>query len=440
MTKIEQILDYAKQAGADASDAIYVHGIDLSVACRKGKQEELERSESSGIGLRVWHGKQQASVSTSDMSESSLKMLADRAVAMAKVATEDPYSTLADKALLTDKIPELQLSDTHEPSAESLQDMAMRAESTALDVTGITNSEGADGSFAKTTVALATSHGFFGEYIDTSYSMSVSVLAGEGDKMERDYDYALARFYEDLPEPESIGAKAAELALKRLNPKKKPTCQVPLVFDPRVGRSLLGSFASSINGAAIARGTSFLKDAMGDGVFGKNITIIDDPLKVRGLASQPFDAEGVKVSKRAFVEDGVLQSWLLDTRSAAQLGLITTGNASRGLGGAPSPSSTNLYMEAGQDTPDAMIAEIKEGFYVTETFGMGINLITGDYSQGASGFWIENGEITYPVSELTIAGHLKDMFANIIPANDLTFRYGTNTPTLRVDGMTIAGT
>lgn len=440
MSKIEQILEYATRAGADAADALYVDGGDLSVACRKGKQEELERSESSGIGLRVWHGKRQATVSTSDMSDDSLKVLAERAMAMAKVATEDPYSTLADAEFLATDIPELELSDSHEPDAHTLQEMAMKAEATALEVDGITNSEGADASYGKSTIALATSNGFRGEFVDTSFSMSVSVLAGTGDKMERDYDYALSRFFADLPNPESIGKKAAELALKRLNPKKKATCKVPIIFDPRVSRSLLGSFASAINGSAVARGTSFLKDCMGEKLFADGVTITDDPLIVRGLASQPFDAEGVKVQKRNFVEDGTLNSWVLDTRSAAQLGLKTTGHASRGLGGNPHPSSSNLYMQNGAVSPADLIGDVKDGFYVTETFGMGINLITGDYSQGASGFWIENGEITYAVSELTIAGQLKDMFAHITPANDLTFRYGTNAPTLRVDGMTIAGT
>ena len=440
MSKIEQILEYATHAGADAADALYVHGVDVSVACRKGKQEELERSESSGIGLRVWNGKRQATVSTSDMSDDSLKVLAERALAMAKVATEDPFSMLADATLLADDVPELELSDTHEPDALTLQDMAMQAESAALEVEGITNSEGADAAFNKSTIALATSHGFRGEFIDTSFSMSVSVLAGKGDKMERDYDYALSRFFADLPKPETIGKKAAELALKRLNPHKKATCKAPIIFDPRVSRSLLGSFAGAINGSSIARGTSFLKDSMGKKIFADGVTIVDDPLIVRGLASQPFDAEGVAVKKRHFVEDGTLNSWILDTRSAAQLGMSTTGHASRGLGGNPHPSSSNFYMQNGKVSVSDLIGDVKDGFYVTETFGMGVNLITGDYSQGASGFWIENGEITYAVSELTIAGQLKEMFAHITPANDLTFRYGTNAPTLRVDGMTIAGT
>jgi PmbA protein len=440
MSIIEQVLNYATQAGADAADAMVANSVDLSVACRMGQQEELERSESSGVGLRVWVGQRSASVSTSDMRDASLKQMAQRAVDMARVATEDPYATLAPESLLARNFPELQLADTHEPDAPTLQRMALQAEDTARAVQGITNSEGADCSYGKSFVELATSHGFYGSYTDTSFSFSVSVLVGTGEGMERDYDYAVARFMADLPTPESIGQSAAEKALKRLNPRKKNTCQVPVVYDPRVSRSLIGAFAGAINGSSIARGTSFLKDAMGTAVFPKGITIVDDPHRMRGLASQPFDAEGVACSKRVMVADGVLESWFLDCRSAAKLGLTTTGHAARGLGGNPSPSSTNLYMEAGKDSPEALIAEIKDGFYVTETFGMGVNLITGDYSQGASGFWIEKGKIAYPVSELTVAGKMRDMFANITPANDVVFRYGTNAPTIRVDGMTVAGT
>ena len=439
MSTIEQILDYAQQAGAEAADAMFAESVDLSVACRMGKQEELERSESSGAGLRVWVGQRSASVSTSDLSATSLKEMAERAVAMARVATEDPYSTLADEALLARQFPDLQLADHYEPDAETMQQMALQAEDSAFSVQGITNSEGADCSYGKSSVQLATSHGFRGEYTDTSFSMSVSVLAGEGDQMERDYDYGVARFMADLPTPQTIGASAADKALKRLNPHKKSTCKVPVVYDPRVSRSLLGAFSGAINGSAIARGTSFLKDAMHTAIFPAGVTIIDEPHRVRGLGSQPFDAEGVFCERRVMVEEGVLHSWFLDTRSAAKLGLTTTGHAARGMGGNPSPSSTNLYMQAGSDTPAAMIGEIKDGFYVTETFGMGVNLITGDYSQGASGFWIEGGKITYPVSELTIAGRLKDMFASLTPANDLNFRYGTNAPTVRIDGMTVAG-
>ncbi len=437
---VQQLLELAKSEGATAADAIYVGSTDLTVGYRNGAQETLERSESSGIGLRVWHGAKIASVSTDDMSNDSLQALAARAVAMAKVATEDTYNFLADKSVYYDsKNIDLQLADIFEPDAKYLQKTAKQMEDIALQQKGVTNSEGVESSYGKSHFMLATSEGFVGSSVDTSYSMSVSLIAGEGDKMETDYDHAVARFAADLPTPQSVGLKAAENVLKRLNPRKKSTCQVPIILDPRISRSLVSCFASGINGAAIVRGTSFLKDFMGKKVFADGVKIIDNPLIVRGLASQPFDAEGVPCKRLTLVEDGILQSWLLDLRSAKKLGAKTTAHASRGLGSNPSPSATNFYMEAGIISPMEMIADIKDGFYVTETFGMGINLITGDYSQGASGFWIENGEIAYPVSELTIAGHLRDMFINLTPANDLVFRYGKNAPTLRIDGMTIAG-
>jgi PmbA protein len=436
---VQRALDYAAKAGADAADAMFVSDVDVTVGWRNGAQEKLERSESSGLGLRVWVGQKVASVSTGDMQESSLTLLAERAVAMAKVATDDPHNALADSSLWVKDVPDLQLADDYAPDAPELQRAAQVMEDAALSQHGITNSEGADASYSRSYFVLGTSKGFIGESVDTSFSLSVSVLAGEGDEMERDYDYGVGRFWRDLPTPESLGISAAEKALKRLNPRKKSTCKVPLVFDPRVSRGLLSSFASAINGASIVRGTSFLKDAMGQKLFQSGITIMDDPLRVRGLASQSFDAEGVACRPLAIVEDGVLQTWLLDVRSASKLGLITTGHAARGLGSNPSPSSSNFYMEAGEISPTDLIADIQDGFYVTETFGMGVNLVTGDYSQGASGFWIEKGEIVYPVSELTIAGHLRDMFAHLIPANDLTFRYGKNAPTLRIDGMTVAG-
>ncbi len=436
---VEKLLGLAKKYGATAADTIYVGATDLTVGYRNGAQETLERSESSGIGLRVWHGAKVASVSTDDMSDASLQALAARAVDMAKVATDDVHNFLADKSLFARVAPDLQLADSFEPTPAHLQAMAKQIEDIALQQAGITNSEGAEASYGKSHFTLATSEGFVGTSVDTSYSMSVSLIAGDGDKMETDYDHAVSRFASDLPTPQSVGLKAAENAVRRLNPRKKPTCQVPIVLDPRVSRSMISCFASGINGAAIVRGTSFLKDAMGQQIFAKGVHIVDNPLIVRGLASQPFDAEGIECKRLTLVEDGVLQSWLLDLRSSSKLGLHSTAHASRGLGSNPSPSATNFYMEAGDYSPEEMIAEIKDGFYVTETFGMGINLITGDYSQGASGFWIEGGEIAYPVSELTIAGQLRDMFLRLTPANDLVMRYGKNAPTIRIDGMTVAG-
>jgi PmbA protein len=288
-------------------------------------------------------------------------------------------------------------------------------------------------------VTLATSEGFFGAYAGTSHSVGVSVLSGEGTSMERDYESASARHSSDLDSSETIGRSAGERAVKRLNPRRVKSQSVPVVFDPRVSAGLIGHFAGAISGASIARGVSFLKEFMGKPVFAPGIAIIDDPHRIRGLRSKPFDGEGVKNQRRAIVEDGVLTTWLLDCSSAKQLGLTSTGHAARGTGGPPSPSTTNFYMEAGKLSPNELMADIREGLYLTELMGMGVNGVTGDYSRGAAGFWIENGQIAYPVSEITIASNLKEMFRNLTPANDLVFRYGTNAPTLRVEGMTIAG-
>jgi PmbA protein len=308
-----------------------------------------------------------------------------------------------------------------------------------MAVAGVTNSEGGGASFSRNAVALATSTGFYGRYAGTSHSIGVAVLAGEGTGMERDYDHVSARHAGDLRSAQEIGKSAGEKAVKRLNPRSMKSQSVPVVFHPDEAAGLLGHFAGAISGSAIARGVSFLKDRMATGIFAPGINIIDDPHRVRGLRSKPFDGEGVANSRRALIENGKLTSWLLDCASARQLGLETTGHAARGTGGPPSPSSTNLYLEAGKLSVKDLIADIKQGFYVTELMGMGVNGVTGDYSRGAAGFWIENGELTYAVSEVTIAGHLLDIFRSLEPADDLTFRYGTNAPTVRVEGLTIAG-
>jgi PmbA protein len=308
-----------------------------------------------------------------------------------------------------------------------------------MAVPGITNSEGGGASFGRSAVTLATSEGFFGSYAGTSHSVGVAVLSGEGTGMERDYDSASTRHATDLEPPEAIGKRAGERAVARLNPRRVKSQSVPVVFAPRVSAGLLGHFAGAISGASIARGVSFLKEFMGKPVFARGIAIVDDPHRPRGLRSKPFDGEGVRNQKRAIIEDGVLTTWLLDCASAKQLGLTSTGHAARGTGGPPSPSITNLYMEAGTVSPEGLIADIRDGFYLTELMGMGVNGVTGDYSRGAAGFWIENGKISYPVSEVTVAGNLKDMFRNLTPASDLVFRYGSNAPTLRVEGMTVAG-
>jgi PmbA protein len=340
---------------------------------------------------------------------------------------------------LAAEFPDLDVCDVTEPDTGVLSARAAEAEDAARAVPGVTNSEGAEASWGRTNVAIAGSNGFQQTRSGSRHSISVSVLAGEGTFMERDYDYASTVHGEDLPSPVDIGRSAGEMAVRRLNPKKASSAQVPVVYDPRVSNSLIGHLASAANGNSVARGTTFLKEKMGEKLFPDGVTIIDDPLRVRGLRSKNFDGEGVGTKRMGLVEGGVLKTWILDLRSARQLGLETTGHASRGTSSPPSPSTTNLYLEAGSVTPGELIADIKDGLYITEMMGFGINGITGDYSRGASGFWIENGEISYPVSELTIAGNLLDMFAHLTAADDLEFRYGTNAPTIRVEGMTVAG-
>jgi len=308
-----------------------------------------------------------------------------------------------------------------------------------MAVDGVTNSEGGSAGWGTNTVAMAASSGFARAYANSSHSLSASVIAGEGTGMERDYDYTAAVFAEDMDSPETIGKSAGEKAVRRLNPKKAETASVAIVFDTRVSKSLVGHFSAAINGSSVARGTSFLKDKMGEKIFADGINIIDDPHRRRGLKSRPFDGEGIATKRLPLIEDGRLRTWVMDLRSARQLGLQTTGHASRGTSSAPSPSSSNLYLEAGDASPEELMADIKQGLFVNELIGFGINGVTGDYSRGASGFWIENGKITYPVSEVTIAGNLNDMFANLSAANDLEIKYGIDAPTLRVEGMTVAG-
>ena len=433
------LLDAAAKAGADAADALYVEGVSSSVSYRLGKLEDVERSESYDLGLRVFVGQKIAFVSSTDFSADALAGLPGRAVAMARLAPEDKFAGLAPRERLATFLPALDLEDPGEPSPDTLIARAREVEAAALAVSGVTNSEGGGASFSRSAVALATSTGFYGRYAGTSHSLGVAVLAGEGTGMERDYDHASARHPGDLRTPAEIGKRAGEKAVKRLNPRSMKSQSVPVVFHPDEAAGLLGHLAGAISGSAIARGVSFLKDRMGEQVFAPGIEVIDDPHRVRGLRSKPFDGEGVGNARRALIADGKLASWMLDCASARQLGLETTGHAARGTGGPPSPSSTNLYLQAGTLTVKDLIADIKQGFYVTELMGMGVNGVTGDYSRGAAGFWIENGEIAFPVSEVTIAGNLKDMFARLTPASDLEFRHGTNAPTVRIEGMTLAG-
>jgi PmbA protein len=437
---LSDLVAKAQKAGADTADAVLFQSTSLEVSWRLGKPEDLERSEGQDLGLRVFVGKRQAVVSSTDFDPRTLDEIVERGVAMARLAPEDPYSGLADPDLLCRDIVDLDLADTAEPTPEQLYEQTAAAEAAALAVDGVTNSEGAGAGYGRTSVALVTSSGFAGSYAATSHSIHASVLAGEGTAMERDYEFTSTRHAADLDDPATIGRIAGERAVRRINPRKVASGQLPVVYDPRVSRTLIGHFAGAISGQSVARGTSFLKDRMGEQVFAAGIEIVDEPHRRRGLASKPFDGEGVRNDMLTLVEDGHLRTWLLDSSSARQLGLTTNGRAARGTGGQPSPSTTNLYMRPGAVDPDALIGTIDNGIYVNELIGMGVNGVTGDYSRGASGFWIENGKLAYPVSELTIAGNLRDMFANLTPANDLQFRYGSNAPTVRIDGMMVAGT
>src|SRR5579883_2479946 len=421
---LQDLIGRARHAGADAADAVYFEGTSLSHGRRLGKTEKLERSEGHDLGLRVFVGRQQAVVSSSDRSPKALEELVERAVAMARTVPEDPYCGLAE--------PE-------EAGIEVLIERARAAEEAALAVSGVTNSEGAEAGWGRSRVVLAASNGFVGSYSGTSQGVSASVIAGAGGGMERDYDYASAVYAADLRDPAEIGKSAGERAVKRLGAKKMATGRCPVVFDPRVARGLVSALLGAISGPAIARGTSFLKDKLGERIFPEAITIIDDPHRPRGLRSKPFDAEGLANRRRAIIDKGVLTTWLLDLRSARQLGLKSTGHASRGTSSPPGPAPTNVWIEPGEVDPKALIADIKSGFYVTEMMGMGVNGVTGDYSRGAAGFWIDNGEIAFSVSEMTVAGNLKDMFLRLVAANDLEFRSGIDAPTLRIDDLTVAG-
>lgn len=433
-------LDKAKACGADAADAVIFGSESTNAGWRVGALEDVERSESQDLGLRVFVGRSSASVSSTDFDMDSLDQVAERAVAMARVAPADPHGGLAESTQLCPELTDLDLYDPSTLSADDLAALAREAEEAALEVDGVTNSLGASASFGTSEIALATSDGFAGTYRGSSFSVSCSVIAGQGTAMERDYDYSHVLHLEDLDAAGDIGRRAAKRAVDRLNPRKIASQSVPVVYDRRVSAGLVSHLASAANGSSVARGTSFLRDCMGERLFAEGIRIVDDPHRRRGLRSKPCDAEGVRNAAFDLVDDGVLKAWLLDSRTSRQLGIANNGRASRGIGSPPSPSATNLYMEAGGITFDDLIGDIASGLYVTDLIGMGVNPVNGDYSRGASGFWIENGELAYPVSEITIAGNLREMFASLVPADDLEFRYGTNAPTLRVEGMTVAGT
>jgi PmbA protein len=434
--RVAALVEAARKAGADAADAVAVRGRSTGVSVRLGKVESTEASESDDISLRVFIGKRVASVSAT--ASSNPVELAERAVAMARVSPEDPFQGLADASRLVKQPRDLDLFDGTVVSAEQLREDALAAEEAALGVAGVTNSGGSSASAGLGGLVLATSEGFVGQYVASRFSRSASVIAGEGTGMERDYDFSSRQHFSDLDSPETIGRNAGERAVKRLNARKAKTGPVDVIYDPRVARGIAGHLAGAINGASVARKTSFLRDMMGKPVARAGMTVTDDPLRVRGQSSRPFDGEGVEGMPLNMIEDGVLKHWFLSTSAARELGLETNGRGMRSASSV-SPSSTNFAIETGDKTPEELIKSLKTGFYVTEVFGQGVNMVTGEYSRGASGFWIENGELAYPVSEVTIASNLKDMFLNMIPASDLDRNFGTAAPTLLIEGMTLAG-
>jgi PmbA protein len=435
---LSDLIRQARTAGADAADAVMINGTSLFVSSRQGKTEHLERSEGRDLGLRVFVGKHASIVSSSSLDPAGFPSLVERAVAMAKVVPEDPFTGLADTWAPPDDF-DLDMADPTEPLPDSLAARAAAAEEAAFSVKGVTNSEGADASYGRNEIVLVTSAGFAGRRVGTSHSISATALAGSGTDMQRDYDYHSTVYLADLDDPASIGKSAGERAIARLNPTRPATAKMPVVYDPRVAGGLLGHLSSAINGSGVARGTSFLKEKLHQRIFAPGINIHDDPRRVRGLRSRVFDGEGTPTQARALIEDGVLTTWLLDSRSARQLGMVSTGHAARGTSGPPSPSTTNLYLAAGTMTPAELMADIKEGIYITELIGMGVNGVTGDYSRGAAGFMIRDGALAEPVAEVTVAGNLMEMFANLVAASDLRFRRGTDSPTVRIDGMTMAG-
>ncbi len=437
LSRASELIDLAKAAGADQADAVVVRSRSRSVSVRLGKVEGTEASESDDFSLRVFVGRQVASVSANPGFD--MKTLAERAVAMAKVSPEDPFACLADEKDLAKSYPDLQLYDPTEMPTDAMREAALEMEQAALDVKGVSNSSGAGASAGMGGLVLVTSHGFSGSYMASRFGRSVSVIAGEGTKMERDYDFDSRLYAAELDDPKLIGRRAGERTVKRINPRQVDTgSNVTVVFDSRIARGFVGTIAGAINGASVARKTSFLRDKMGQQVLKVGLNIVDDPLIVRGSSSRPFDGEGVKGERMTMIEDGVLKHWFLSTSTARELGLQTNGRGVRG-GTSVSPASTNLALEPGDISPEDLIKSIGNGFYITELIGQGVNMLTGEYSRGATGFWIENGELSFPVSEVTIASNLKDMFMRITPANDIDRKYGVASPTLAIEGMTLAG-
>jgi PmbA protein len=441
-TLAHALLGAARAAGADAADAIAILGTSVSIDVRGGKLEEAQRAEGSDIGLRVFVGRRSAVVSSSDTRPETMQAMAERAVAMAREAPEDPHAGLADPSQITalTDATGLDLADpSPEPAPATLQDDAARAEAAALAVKGVSQVQSASAGYSAQQVHLAASNGFSGGYARTSRHTSCVAIAGEGLKMERDYDGDGRTYQADLRSPEEIGRNAAERAIARLNPRKPKTGAYPVLFDERIASSLVGHLVSAINGAAIARGASWLRDAMGDQVLAKGMDLVEDPLRPRISGSRPFDAEGLETRRRAIVQDGMLQGWVLDLASARKLGLESTANAARSVSGGVSPSAWNLELTQGPQSRDDLIAQMGTGLIVTSMIGSTISATTGDYSRGAAGLWVENGQVAYPVSGVTIAGNLRDFLRRMTPANDARPWLSRVVPSLLVEGLTLAG-
>ena len=439
-TLLNDVVAAALRAGADAAEAVGAQRRSLSISVRTGELEEVEREESRDLGLRVFVGRRQATVSGSDISPEARAKLVERAVAMARLAPEDPYAGLADPARLArGPSPDLDLYDPTEPSPLELEDRARAAEAAARAVPKVTNSDGGSGSWSASEWTMVTSGGFTGVHRASGFSIGASAIAGDDEGMETGYDGRTARWQSDLPSPESLGTEAGRRAAARLGARKIDSTTAPVIFENRLAGSLMSPLIGAISGTSIARGTSFLKDKLGQQIFAKGIVIRDDPHKPRGLGSTPYDDEGVANQARNLIDDGVLTTWLLNTSAARQLGLTTTGHASRGLAGPPGVSTTNLTFHPGQRDQAGLMQDAGTGLLVTSMFGPSLNGNTGDWSVGCSGFWFENGELAYPVNEITVAGNLLEIFARVIPGSDLEIRGSANAPSLLVDGLAIAG-
>lgn len=433
------LMSKALKAGADAADVVISNSSSTSASARLGLIENTSQSENDSLSLRVFCGKRVASVaSKAGRIAADGDALVERAVAMAASAPEDEYAGLINPDDIATNWPELDLFDTASIDPDALAKDAIALEDIARSHQGITNSNGASASFGMGGMVLAASNGFSGAYLGTRHSRSVSVVAGEGTGMERDYDYDSNSHLSELRGLDDIGRSAAERTLARLNPRKVDTQKVPVLFDKRISTSFLGHLSSAINGASIARGSSFLKERLGKLVFQSGVNIFDNPLLKRRAGSRPFDADGKSEGSLQLVENGVLKTWLLDSYSARELGLASNGRAAFS-GSGTRPSTTNLWMEAGSSTRAELIASMERGLIVTDFIGHGANIITGDYSRGVSGFWVENGEIAYPVSEMTLAGSLGEIFAGLVPADDLEFIGAVNAPSLYIEGLTLAG-